>query len=313
VVPDSGGGTTVVHEGTNGGTSTTYQGPGGKPVVQIDNDYTKHKISNESSDPNSRSSEAKPSRDDDSYPALPKRQTSSGDNLISGLARALVRSQPSEAPDPNLDGSVPRSSYYGMPPVRLPSAVGNATPATVAGTPASPHNSVGFRTHATVERSTAGGPTAASSGVGGSASPIVFYGPNGGGQPASGQFAPSPGEDGGKFKAGAPPSSSGESTRLGTGPRPFVKNRLDTGASPTSGYKGYASGSSLKSGQAPGGNLADYLPKGRFAPRSGGFGAGGDGGTSRNPQILSQGKDVWQNMSMRLQYFCRIGRLYDCK
>lgn len=56
--------------------------------------------------------------------------------------------------------------------------------------------------------------------------------------------------------------------------------------------------------------LADYLPNGRLGPSSTAI-AGGT--TTTNPQILSQGKDVWQNMSMRLQYFCKIGRLYDCK
>jgi hypothetical protein len=56
-------------------------------------------------------------------------------------------------------------------------------------------------------------------------------------------------------------------------------------------------------------NLADYLPNGKLNVN--GRGVAGDTGVRR--EILSAGADVWANVSTRMQYFCKIGRLYDCK
>ena len=286
--------------------------------MQINNDYSNHKPSSDAPDTDYNQQRPKDNSDtkfkeqakDDDSDSNPKRdkQTSANDNPFSGLARAMARSQSAPAPNPDLDGSVPRSTYYGMPPVRLPAAA-NIAMTMPASAPVTLHNSVGFRTHATSERPTLGGQAAATNSVGGTAQPIIFYGPNGG-QPVAGQSA-SQNNEAGQFKAGASSLSGGAPGMFAAGHQPFVKNHLDVGTSSTGGYKGYSSGS--KSGQQQAGNLADYLPNGKLAAHTNGFSVGGDAGTSKNPQILSQGKDVWQNMSMRLQYFCKIGRLYDCK
>lgn len=118
---------------------------------------------------------------------------------------------------------------------------------------------------------------------------------------APGSFARDP-SSGSGFAASDPPRGGFGDANSGS-----LYKSQDAGVA---GGGGGGGGSRMNPQSAQQPQLADYLPNGRLGPNGAAI-AGGN--ATANPQILSRGKDVWQNMSMRLQYFCKIGHLYDCK